>query len=80
MAIKLIANNSKEAEPEDPVYGDTSLPRKFNIGIAVPPHHDVTFSHTTLDPLRSWKTGLLPDTTFLSTAAPTFPCESSIRR
>lgn len=30
-----------EPEPEDPVYGDTYLPRKFKIGIAVPPHNDV---------------------------------------
>lgn len=29
-------------EPEeDPIYGDAYLPRKFKIGIAVPPHNDV---------------------------------------
>ena len=27
--------------PEEPIYGKTYLPRKFKIGIAVPPHNDV---------------------------------------
>jgi len=30
-----------EPESEDPIYGDAYLPRKFKIGIAVPPHNDV---------------------------------------
>lgn len=28
-------------EPEDPIYGKTYLPRKFKIGIAIPPRNDV---------------------------------------
>ncbi len=32
---------TQESEPEDPIYGDAYLPRKFKIGIAVPPHNDV---------------------------------------
>lgn len=27
--------------PEEPLYGETYLPRKFKIGIAVPPHNDI---------------------------------------
>jgi sulfite reductase beta subunit-like hemoprotein len=30
-----------EPETEDPIYGEAYLPRKFKIGIAVPPHNDV---------------------------------------
>jgi len=33
-------------EPKDPIYGDNFLPRKFKIGIAVPPRNDVdVFTH-----------------------------------
>lgn len=32
---------SEDPEPEDPIYGDTYLPRKFKIGIAIPPYNDV---------------------------------------
>lgn len=28
-------------EPEDPIYGETYLPRKFKFGIAVPPRNDI---------------------------------------
>ncbi|MBN2164352.1 MAG: assimilatory sulfite reductase (NADPH) hemoprotein subunit [Pontiellaceae bacterium] len=33
-----IANHEEEQEP---IYGDTYLPRKFKIAVAVPPHNDV---------------------------------------
>lgn len=35
---KLLANSKKDVEP---IYGDSYLPRKFKIGIAIPPYNDV---------------------------------------
>ena len=38
--LKLDGVNAK-AEPDDPLYGRTYLPRKFKIGLVIPPHNDV---------------------------------------
>lgn len=35
---KLLANSKKDVEP---IYGDRYLPRKFKIGVAIPPYNDV---------------------------------------
>jgi len=32
---------TEDPEPDDPIYGDAYLPRKFKIGIAIPPNNDV---------------------------------------
>ena len=36
-----VANSKDESEEVEPIYGKTYLPRKFKIGIAVPPSNDI---------------------------------------
>ncbi|WP_372795003.1 assimilatory sulfite reductase (NADPH) hemoprotein subunit [Pontiella sp.] len=51
-----IANYEEEVEP---VYGDTYLPRKFKIAIAVPPHNDVDVNGNDLSFVAIVKDGKL---------------------
>ncbi len=51
-----IANYEEEVEP---VYGDTYLPRKFKIAVAIPPHNDVDVNGNDLSFVAIIKNGKL---------------------